>query len=138
MSKQPPESSDVGLKRQSRHSLQLNPNTTKPDSSRLTQSQRYEDKGKKKEKKAVFLTVIPDAVEVSIPDGNEPPTKVNKLEPGKQSERKSSRTSKTSKCSRLSEMEKNSYVYDNQVFDDKFDKRSITSSKAGSSVQSME
>lgn len=144
MSKQTPNTNDSDFERNKRLSLQ--PKSTKdvPDSSfRHTQSQRYGNMEKKKEKKSVVLTVIPDFVEVAIPEDPEPTKKSkSKQNCATDLERRSSKNSKTSKGSRKSEVDKNIYAFQNPAFDDKFDKRSITSSKAGSSrapsVQSLE
>lgn len=145
MSKTSPDTPEVQFERQFRYSLQPRPTESIPDTNfRHTKSERYENKGKKKDKKSVILSPIPDTVEISIPEAEVPPKKSkNKTElVGSNLERKASRSSKTSKGSRRSEAAGSIYAFENQAFDDKFDKRSISSTRAGSSrtssVQSLE
>lgn len=145
MSKQPEDQKEANFGKQFRHSLQPKSSIENVDSGfRHTQSQRYENTGRKKEKKSVVLTVIPDSVEISIPEDQKAPPKRNRSRTDSVPalERHASKTSKSSKDSRRSETDKALYAFQNQAFDEKFDKRSISSSRAGSSrapsVQSLE
>lgn len=145
MSKKPSDTSEDQFERQFRHSLQPKSAKNTPDTNfRHTQSQRYESTGNKKDKKSVILTTIPDTVEIPIPEDEIPPKKSRSKTDvvGSNLERKASRSSKTSKSSRKSEAVGSIYAFQNPAFDDKFDKRSISSARAGSSrtssVQSLE
>lgn len=145
MLKKTSDNSGEELGKRFRHSLQ--PKSTKelPDTNfRHSQSHRYEKTDKRKDKKSITLTPIPDSVEVTIPTNNEIPPKISRSRTDSTQgvERKSSKASKSSRGSRKSELDKNVFAFQNQAFDDKFDKRSISSSKAGSSrapsLQSLE
>lgn len=145
MPKKSSDASEEQFERHFRHSLQPRSPKGIPDTNfRHTQSHRYESTGKKKEKKSVILTPIPDTVEISIPEEEVPPKKSKSKTDlvGSDLERKASRSSKTSKSSRKSEATGSIYAFQNHAFDDKFDKRSISSTRAGSSrtssVQSLE
>lgn len=110
---------------------------------RHTQSQRYQTTGKKKDKKTVILTPIRDTVEIPIPEEPQPPKRSrSRTDIDATFERKASKTSRTSRSSRRSEADKSTNAFQNLGFDDRFDKRSISSTRAGSSrtssVQSLE
>ncbi|KAG5895848.1 hypothetical protein JTB14_038275 [Gonioctena quinquepunctata] len=117
------------LDRTHRHSLQpknLHDNGKPPSSLRHTQSHRYDSDGKTKSKKTVVLTPIPSATsENSEEDAvvvDEKTQKVKaKLDNGG-GVRKGSSTSKTA-------------GYDNLAYDGNLDRRSVGSSRAGSSRQ---
>lgn len=142
MSKKSSTSSNEQFERQFRHTMPPESTRQIPDTNfRYTQSQRYDTSGKKtNERKTVVLSVIPDTIELTIPEEDQTPPKKNRskseLAPG--IERKGSRTSKTSRSSARSD--RSAFAFQNYAFED--DKRSISSARAGSSrtgsVQSLE